>query len=536
MIAFRNIAFVVAAGFFAGPALASDFSPTAHDVEDAYWEMIRDAGAASAFEGYISAYPQGRHVESARLLKAVLGAGPAGPLPVVAPCAMAATARTEGAVAGELATLEAACATSKGDRVAAACLEQRLAAGDDLDPAEADALARACEAGKARLAEDLAALPQPRSEPSAAAAPDAATAGVPAPVVVADNGAAAPGEAEVAFWKAVADSNDASLYEAYLQRFPNGFFAVIAEARLKALAAPAPATPAAPADATPTPATPAADTPAAAPMPAPRPVDAKALYDAGQAAELRGDQEAAAGYYQQAAEAGSADAYHQLGYFHDQGIVFARDPRLAEQAFVNAARLGKVFAYWDLQSFYEVGREPEVAVDYDKAADLLLDLAVLDIDNVLYSLGQHPAETIAAAQRKLAAAGFYGSTVDGKVGPGTRQALTDYGASGAGPKALGGAAVVAAAAPAADAAAAGAAGGLVLSRDGIGGLTAATAFEPDAVGKALPGFTIRTRRESAEGMSWLVIELLDGGKVAMVVDGSEGRISSVEVEKAGIAV
>ena len=72
---------------------------------------------------------------------------------------------------------------------------------------------------------------------------------------------------ELAFWQAVATSNDAAQYEAYLQRYPQGTFSALARVKISALrpqAAPTPASVAAPA---PIPAAPTAVAPASAPLP-----------------------------------------------------------------------------------------------------------------------------------------------------------------------------------------------------------------------------------------------------------------------------
>lgn len=42
-------------------------------------------------------------------------------------------------------------------------------------------------------------------------------------------------EIELAFWKAIADSNNVALYEEYLRRYPNGQFAGIARLKIRAL-------------------------------------------------------------------------------------------------------------------------------------------------------------------------------------------------------------------------------------------------------------------------------------------------------------
>lgn len=55
--------------------------------------------------------------------------------------------------------------------------------------------------------------------------------------------AAAPDEVELAFWKSVENGGLREEYEAYLERFPEGTFAVLARARLDSSTGPAPATP-----------------------------------------------------------------------------------------------------------------------------------------------------------------------------------------------------------------------------------------------------------------------------------------------------
>jgi uncharacterized caspase-like protein len=72
--------------------------------------------------------------------------------------------------------------------------------------------------------------------PQSPPAPPAPTAPAPA----ADSSAV-----EVAFWESVRDSNDSAVLGTYLQRYPNGAFASLAQARMAALAAP-PAAPSVP--------------------------------------------------------------------------------------------------------------------------------------------------------------------------------------------------------------------------------------------------------------------------------------------------
>ncbi|WP_225204916.1 hypothetical protein [Novosphingobium huizhouense] len=98
-----------------------------------------------------------------------------------------------------------------------------------------------------------------------------------APSALADSGNGVGTAFELAFWQSIGASEDAGLYDAYLQQYPQGTFAALARAKLVALrragapaAAPAmPAVAAVPAVA----ATPAATSlPAAAPLAAPAPL------------------------------------------------------------------------------------------------------------------------------------------------------------------------------------------------------------------------------------------------------------------------
>jgi len=94
-----------------------------------------------------------------------------------------------------------------------------------------------------------------------------------APVLGQANGVGSP--FELAFWQAVADSDDAAQYEAYLGQYPQGTFAAIARLKITALgggvpvAAPAPPAPVAPAPVAPAPLAPAPSAPAPAVAAAP---------------------------------------------------------------------------------------------------------------------------------------------------------------------------------------------------------------------------------------------------------------------------
>jgi formylglycine-generating enzyme required for sulfatase activity len=103
---------------------------------------------------------------------------------------------------------------------------------------------------------------------AAAAAPVVAAAAVASVTASSD----ARDTIEAAFWMSIKDDNDASEFEAYLERYPDGHFAMLAKKRLAALT-PKPAAP--PAPAPPPLIEPAFAKPASAPAPQPAPkVDA----------------------------------------------------------------------------------------------------------------------------------------------------------------------------------------------------------------------------------------------------------------------
>ena len=83
-------------------------------------------------------------------------------------------------------------------------------------------------------------------EPAGTAAPSAAAPAAPAAVSAAEQQPPqASAELEGLFWQSIMNSTNPAEFEAYLTQFPNGVFRALAEARLAALRAPAPATPAA---------------------------------------------------------------------------------------------------------------------------------------------------------------------------------------------------------------------------------------------------------------------------------------------------
>jgi hypothetical protein len=72
---------------------------------------------------------------------------------------------------------------------------------------------------------------------SASGAPPVQSVELPAAAILssAEQHAGDPAEFELAFWEAVKDSKDPAEFEAYLEQYPSGAFAALAEARLQAV-------------------------------------------------------------------------------------------------------------------------------------------------------------------------------------------------------------------------------------------------------------------------------------------------------------
>ena len=74
---------------------------------------------------------------------------------------------------------------------------------------------------------------------------------------------------------------------------------------------------------------------------------------------------------------------------------------------------------------------------------------------------------------------------------------------------------------------------LVITADGVGGLTRDTPYDVAAVGLALPGYDAAEGERSSEGIAYPVIEVSRGGELVMTVEGTEDgtTIDRIWIEK-----
>lgn len=231
---------------------------------------------------------------------------------------------------------------------------------------------------------------------------------------------------DLAFWQAIVGSSDPALFQAYLDRFPNGTFAPIAAARLEALGAgSAPTTPLA---------APSAMPPAAAPaIPAKSP---QQLFDEAEAimsAAYQSDEshwgeaaQRAMPLYRAAGDGGWAPAYFELGALAENGIGMVADPDLAIDNFLKAGRLGFPDGYFRaLMVLDQVDNGPLYV-------ETFLTFYRIAPERALGSLEAVGRNGPMALQRHLGDHGYYQGTLDGAFGPGSRAALAAY-VSGAPP-------------------------------------------------------------------------------------------------------
>ncbi len=253
----------------------------------------------------------------------------------------------------------------------------------------------------------------------------------PAPVATDTAAAAATGvdpALDLAFWQAIADSADAALFQAYLDRFPDGTFAPIAKARIATLTA-------SPAQAEPPPAQTVrqAAPPVAAEAPAPRDLfdQAQAIMDAAYQLDVSKWDEAAQRaipLYTAAGEGGWAPAYVELGALAENGIGMTASLDVSRDYFIAAGRLGYLEGYYRaLMVLDQAGNAP----DY---VEIFLTLYRIEPGMALDSLDAVGQVGPKALQSFLRREGYYAGAIDGAFGAGSRAALAAY-ASGAAPQA-----------------------------------------------------------------------------------------------------
>ena len=156
------------------------------EVEIAFWDSIKDSADVSEFDIYLDRYPDGAFAALAKTRRDALASGSSAPNP----------RETEDAVAVELAFWESA--------------------RDSDDPTELQAYLRRYPTG------EFVALAKARLERL-------------------QNGGESPTEVgnqvdvELAFWETVKDSGNPEMFEAYLEKYPEGNFATLARISIDAL-------------------------------------------------------------------------------------------------------------------------------------------------------------------------------------------------------------------------------------------------------------------------------------------------------------
>ena len=288
---------------------------------------------------------------------------------------------------------------------------------------------------------------------------------------------------DLAFWNAVKDTKNPVLLRAYLEKFPNGVFVIIARERLKGLKT-APAAQVA--------------APAAKPVPAQPPAQPAAsgkglsIREMLKRAEDAEDLDASLKWYLRAARKGSAKASAEAGQLVYQD---STDKKSVQKAFrlFSQAITGGYFKGCD-NYLYALLNENMT----DKAIGVFLTCYKANPEDAIASIGRWGSRFRSELQKKLKAAGRYNGAIDGVFGPASRMALDAYTASGA-----------VKARP------------LVISRVGVGRITGKTPYTKKALQRALPGFIIREENYSSEGDIYSRLTVRRGGKLAMSFDGGD---------------
>lgn len=236
---------------------------------------------------------------------------------------------------------------------------------------------------------------------------------------------------DLAFWNSVKDSAKPVLLQAYIDKFPNGTFVVIAEELLKELAAQGMAqgagqgaaqgmgqAAAAPAAAVPT-------TPEPTPPATAQQVYAEAQHLMGQVFSQpvstwnTGLQRPIA-LLQQAHNQGYAPATSVLGELHENGNGLPKDQDRAIAYYLEAGRGGYLEGYY--RALIVLDQEGH----RDGYVDTFLALYGAAPDMALDSFNAVSRGGPSWLQQHLAAAGYYLGAVDGAFGPASRAALDAY--------------------------------------------------------------------------------------------------------------
>lgn len=228
---------------------------------------------------------------------------------------------------------------------------------------------------------------------------------------------------DLAFWEAIADSDDPTLFSAYLEKFPDGIFVPIARARIAALDASVDE-PEPPAVATPDPVVVDAE-PELAPVLTPEELyaNAQVLLDGAYqrpVAEWNAAIAPAIPMLEQSGAGGWAPAYVELGGLAENGLGMPADMDLALGYFIEAGRMGALEGYYRALMLYDqTGNDAQYV-------ETFLTLYRIDTAMALDSLDSVGRSGPTALQRMLKAEGQYQGALDGAFGAGSREALARF--------------------------------------------------------------------------------------------------------------
>ena len=229
------------------------------------------------------------------------------------------------------------------------------------------------------------------------------------------------GALELAFWEAIVDSDDPTLFAAYLEEFPDGTFVPIARARIAALSAPGPVPPVA---AAPDPVV-AEPTPDPAPALSPEELyaNAQVILDSAYqrpVAEWNAAIAPAIPMLEQSGAGGWAPAFVELGGLAENGLGMPADTDLALGYFIEAGQMGALEGYYRALMLYDqTGND-------DQYVGIFLTLYGINPAMALDSLDSVGRNGPTALQRMLKAEGQYRGALDGAFGAASREALARF--------------------------------------------------------------------------------------------------------------
>ncbi|MBL4786431.1 MAG: SEL1-like repeat protein [Cohaesibacteraceae bacterium] len=133
------------------------------------------------------------------------------------------------------------------------------------------------------------------------------------------------------------------------------------------------------------------------------------------------DSRQAVAWYRKAAEQGNADGQHNLGFMYHYGKGVTKNYKQAVSWYRKAAEQGDAGGQYNLGGMYEYGEG--IAKDPKQAAKWYYKGLTGKNKWSFTRTNLWDISTLKALQRLLKNAGYYTSTIDGRMGPGTRRAM-----------------------------------------------------------------------------------------------------------------